>query len=455
MPKYKYTTINQNNQQLNGTISTPDEKIAREELRKIGLTIVSLEKISEESTMSNINRFEFEAIDKDNKKIIGSIPANDEYEAYKRLKEEYRFNVLSLWKQELPEEEKQMKKIHGIQELKELYDQEYQEKLDETESEQVKIYEKERQQLLQQVDFTIAKVKNLLGQFENDIPPEQIYSIKKFADKLLRVKNSTDLQYIKANCEELLQIFQDQERFLHQKGAEEKKKMLVTNTQKLMMGIHQIPLTSKHRISPISSLKKWAEKKKESHGLLSKIVLKFISPKSKGILKSKEEASSHQLKTIHGQLWTYIGLLIKSKRGYRKQIFQNITTLLKERKRLKDKIKTMEKEMNMVTRKMSFKPRKKARHFILKEINTFSGWLLFFYISYYFTAHYIITKDIPFEVNWNFDFYNSPLKYFIVLVFIIHGAISLKLSFFAQSTIATLFISPIALFLMLFIILNF
>ena len=64
------------------------------------------------------------------------------------------------------------------------------------------------------VDFILNKIKAMLAQYSEDIKPEN-KKIQEYVDKLLRIKSSTNLDYIEHTSEELLKKVQDQEIFLN------------------------------------------------------------------------------------------------------------------------------------------------------------------------------------------------------------------------------------------------
>lgn len=90
------------------------------------------------------------------------------------------------------------------------------------------------------------------------------------------------------------------------------------------------------------------------------------------------------------------------------------------------------------------------------EILSFSGWLLAFYLLYYFVSFYLSKKDFGIVLPGPINIYHSIfLKYFLSILFLFHASLSTKINFFRRNEIATLVIVPIFLFGSLLIILNF
>ena len=122
MPQYLYTVINKENKELNGSINAPDELAARHELNALGFSILALHiettAAIPEQTIENIKKFDFSAIDKNGKKIVGTIQGENIFTVYKRLLIEYQFDVQSLYSSDLSTDEKDKAILKGVDELK-------------------------------------------------------------------------------------------------------------------------------------------------------------------------------------------------------------------------------------------------------------------------------------------------------------------------------------------------
>jgi len=67
-------------------------------------------------------RFEFDAFDKNGKKIVGTIVSEDPLKAYARLFDEYSLNVVSLFSAALSEQDKEQARKIGIESLRKQYE---------------------------------------------------------------------------------------------------------------------------------------------------------------------------------------------------------------------------------------------------------------------------------------------------------------------------------------------
>ena len=91
--KYRYTAISEEGKKLTGEVDAPGVVTARQNLEKLGLKVERMEKVlsSMESKPESKNKFKFLAIDKDGKKIMGSVFSVDRLAAYVTLTTKYKF----------------------------------------------------------------------------------------------------------------------------------------------------------------------------------------------------------------------------------------------------------------------------------------------------------------------------------------------------------------------------
>lgn len=458
--KFRYIAINQENKRLSGIISAKDEKAAREELSRLAFSIINLEKIEElspeiEAEQKN-PKYEFEAFDKYGKKIIGTIRAEHEYAAFKRLIEEYKFKVIYLCKEKASEEKKAATRENGVEILQARYEQEKeQEEKERPIDEAEKAFEEERQKLMQQVTFVLSKIREVIENFRDEIKPQEKTNIKKLVNKLLRIKNSTNLEYIKKTSEELLRKIQDKEIYLHEEVMNKEKEKLALETQKMILDLESIETKKSIGASLAANIKNWYSKFTKSSGARPKFITKIVSSLFKPFTQAKkhpeEIAKKQQIRKINKQIFAYVKLIFRSPKTYRQQITESIKTLFQERKKLKTELKTIRNIRKTEEKKLKSLHKDRG---ILQELNSFSGWLLFFYLAYYFIANYFLTKGLDIEISWNFYFYDTTIKYFIVFVFLFHAFTSTKLVFFRKSFIANFLLLPIPVILGVLVIFN-
>src|SRR3989338_8991359 len=102
MAQFQYTAVNSSGKKLSGLIGAASEEDARKQLNTFGISLLAIQKTAETApqtvtkeagTTAELPKFEFEAFDKAGKKVMGTIPASSRYKAFKRLMEEYQFEV--------------------------------------------------------------------------------------------------------------------------------------------------------------------------------------------------------------------------------------------------------------------------------------------------------------------------------------------------------------------------
>ncbi|MEK7085970.1 MAG: hypothetical protein AAB953_03080, partial [Patescibacteria group bacterium] len=245
MPIFKYTVANKEGKKLSGTVEAPDEITARTELNNLGFSILLLQETKEiPKTDTEFTKFVFEAIDKNSKLINGSIPAKTEDEAIFKLHNEYDLNVSSIWKDGASQAEIKAAKRTG--------QTKFQSQIQTTtplsgavpilpsttteQSEAPKTPEQEKKEAFvkEKIENILKSVNALLQNFDKDLGPDQKVEINKKIDKLLRIKHSTNLDYILETTNELLTFLESQEKLLKETTHKEERFEFQVQTQKLL-----------------------------------------------------------------------------------------------------------------------------------------------------------------------------------------------------------------------------
>ncbi len=480
MPQFKYTAVTQDNQKMTGSLAAADENAARNELNQLGLAILSIDKVSSdeptpqstppqqpqvqptdqapaqpkqeeapvETTETTV--FEFEARDKAGKKVIGTIPGKDKLSVIARLIHEYSFDITYLSKKDSPQAEKDHDRQTGVADLveqaKKLETITKQE--EETESQDANFRAKQ-QALLSKVDYVLEKIKEVLQKFDSEIKPENKKLIQGYIDKLLRIKNSTNLEYIEHTTEELLKKIQDQEIFLHKETLQKEKAALMIESQKLMTSLHS---TKSHKPTFIEDLQK------KTSGIKIKFVQDFATQIAKKFEPDPEVISLKSIiKANTKQILTYSKIWLKSSGPEAKnQVSQTIRELIQERNKLKSQLKTLQKsKRTKVIKKPTLKP---VDDTLAAETANFLGWLLSFYVIYYFVTYYFTQKSISYElpIPWDPNIVNTPLiKYLVAIVFLWYILLAAKTKFAPRAKSLTPVLSVIGLTATALIIFNF
>lgn len=458
--QFKYVALNQENKKLSGVINAASETLARAELNNLGFAILSITEIAETPTSTTTQtKLKFEALDKSGKKVIGTIPSADQNSAYKRLTEEYNFEVLAIYPPEAPESAIRIARESGIQTIKKTYEEQSIQKKEEDAAEKKMAYEGQRQLLLKKIDHILEKTKNFIKTFELELKPEPRSHIKKYANKLARVKTSKSMDYIRQTAEELLKLLQEQEMFLHEDRLITEKNRLKITTHNLLNEIRTFGHERKSaKEALIDRLQDW-QTKNLSDTKKPNLKVKTLKPIVKRILNfllDKEEVHQlkMQIKKTEEQMFAYVRIWFTTVGAYKEDATRNLKALWQERKRLKKELKKIKAKSHPKTStETTAKPPLSRR--ILGEFNTFTGWLLAFYLIYYFLSNYFLIKDLGFTPPWNYQLFNSHLfKYVLTILFIFHGATSFNLTFSRHNVAMSIILYPISVFGALLIIYN-
>lgn len=462
MPKYRYTVMNPDNKELTGTIATPDEKNAREELNHLGFSILKLEEISETveaEEKEQLTKFEFSAIDKNSKRVAGSIQAQDRFSAYKRLVQEYSFQVEYLVDASLDEKSKNDQRVKGVFELQNKLDEEELSKKKETVEGDFNLVEfKQKQEIfLSQVEFVLGKVKEILDLYENEMKPETKEKIRAYVDKILRIKNSTNLDYIRKSCEELLTFHQQEEIFLHEEVKQKERAKLNLEAKSILMQLHERNTPSKESFH--DKIENWrkshiVEKQDPS---TTEYLLNFFASFIIGFEEETNEMQEYRknLKNVTESLKQYILLYFQSHEpNLKSEIRNNLKNLWRKRKQLKRSLQEAQKIQKMTKKNRDqVSSGEKFSH----EVLSLSGWLLTFYLLYYFASVLLTKKNITIpQLPINISVYKSIfVKYFLSILFLFYCSLSIKINYFRRNEIATVIITPFFLIGSLLILFNF
>ncbi len=466
MPQYKYTVLNKENQQLIGTIQSPDEASARKELNNLGfsilgISIIDLSKPSEENETipENIVKFDFAAIDKTGKKVIGTIQGEEIFQVYKRLVNEYQFQVKALYPSDLTSDEKDKAQIKGIEHLQDLLNEEKmavelaqkQQEIDQQE------FEEKQLNLKTQIDFVLKKVNEILDTYHEELDPARKAKIKYYVEKLLRIKNSTNLDYIKQTSIELLTYLQKEEIFLNQEQKVKERAQLSIDTKNMMSKLEKI--TNPGQKDVLDIMRDWRKNNiinNPDPTIIDKTINLFISL---FIGKTSEDPeiseARNKLNTTTSQLKEFITLYFKNADPDFKQEAKNaIKRLWIERSENKKNLALIihQKEEEKLAN-IEFT----QNEILEKEIFSLSGWVLTFYIIYYFLTIYLNSKEInlPTNTKLNLIFQTSIIKYFFTSLFLFVCLLGIKIEFFKRKKFANIFFIILFIISSAFIILNF
>jgi hypothetical protein len=481
MPIFKYTVANKEDRKLVGSIEAPDEKTARTELNSLGFSILELkettpdeiEVIERKKTKltpgTKHSKFVFESINPQGQVIVGTISADDEFSAFKRLTLEYELTVTAIWSEEASEEEIREAKSTGVYQLQQTLNAEKEGK--KVKEAQVSQGQRKKEILTRtKIEQILKQVNEILIEYETDITPAQRKEIDKRIDKLLRIKHSTNFDYIIQTAEDLLTFIQKQEINLKKQGYLEKRARLKFQVRSLLNRLHDTGKSKSISEDIVTNIQNWQQKNisratkipwhiRTINSFLLKVRKTFETPPEIALLKA-------QIKTYNSQIIEYIKIYFKEPTTeYKEKSVQAIKTIWKTRKKAVQQIKETKKRIKEERlKKRNEKSIKAMREEfsskILSETTEFTGWLLTFYLIYYFVSLYITSKDFglgsPADLPKSLNFYNTEIfKYVLIIVFLSHIAFTLKTNFFNKTKGSSYVIFPLTAFLIIFTIVNF
>lgn len=450
MAQFQYTAVNSAGKKLNGAIGAINESAARKQLNTLGISILSIKQTADTpkktqtnqpGTSTDLSKLEFEAYDKTGQKVVGTIPASSRYKAYQRLIDEYQFNVSFIVPFGATEEEKAKARQEGLEVLKAEYKAQRTAEgkpTIEEESEQGstdKEFEKKRQALLQRVDFILEKIKKLLETYDSDINPENKKIIQSYIDKLLRIKSSTNLDYIEHTSEELLKKVQDQELFLNKENLGNKRKSVNLQTKQLMATLHTRPDHQRDVVDDIETIQKKLDR---SENKLLKGLSQFLA---KFLPTEEEKAIKQKIRVTNKQIWTFRKLWLTAPKETKAEAKASIHKIIEEKNRLKKELKALKQKRNLPAEDQAASVEEPL---ITEEIVSFLGWLLAFYVVTYFLSHYLLAKTFQFQYFGDFNLLQSTmLRQLLISIFLWYVLFSLRVEYFRYKNWANLIIIPV------------
>lgn len=449
MAQFQYTAVNNSGKKLSGLIGAANEEDARKQLGTFGISLLSIQKIAETTdssvtqeagTSETLPKYEFEAFDKNSKKVIGTIPASSRYKAFKRLMDEYHFEVSYVVPIGASEEDKLKAKAEDLSALKAEYDAQNKVVDKEIIAEQKMSadFENQRKQLLQKVDFILEKIKGILAEYHEELKPESQKIIQTSIDKLLRIKSSTNLDYIETTSEDLLKKVQDQELFLHKEKMKNQRDHLKLEAQKMMASLHSQPVQA----SLTQNIEDIQNKLNDSQNPflkgLAAWLASFVPTPEEKILKDKIAA-------IRRDIWTYRKITWTAPASTKEEARQSLLSLEQERTRLKHELKAL-----IENRRNKEREEDLSEPLITEELNHLLSWILAFYLVAYFFSHYVSAKLMPTGNPLPGDFNlleSSTLSQLLLSVFLWHVILSLRVEYLRYKPWANSFVIPLGIVL--------
>ncbi len=509
--KFSYTALSSDNQKLTGVLEASNQDAAQEELHKMGVSIISITEITDaqydeinkkgiaQKEKTGVLTYTFLAIDKGGKEINGTIDARNPYSAYKRLITEYGFKINKLYVSTATDSERanSIKKITEYE--AKIKDEGFDVDVNKSaaDNELLEVSEKLDQKIIDEIDQFIINTKKVLTEHKNKFSPPFLKQIESTLGELERVRTSNNIKHITETCNEIYELISNPDKLVESAEGQENVsyRQIVDSLEGTGMVKKQFNIHSKAvGLSKIKSifgkvfkkLKLTGESKssipggpqKEESGIkkfFSSIADKFGSKKKVPTFKEAPKASKP--KSIIGLFFSYLSAPNAMLRKARKQELKSAFSNWKESKKkvkgekeiVKDEMKTKEPEttqQDKITEEtiekmeddenaMPAYPKWRASA-IFSEVDSFIGWLLFFYILYFFLVDFSFEKDIGIPREFVIKTIKTPLILDItILLLVVHLLFKLRGSYFRNNAVGSVFLFLFGLGFYSLIILNF
>lgn len=466
MPSFKYIIVNKENKQLTGEVDAPSEDIARKDLQELGFSIVSIEEKKKEDKDEVGVIFDFKGIDSQNRKITGTIKSENRYQAFRRLITEYELDVRYVVQSNLNPKDKTKQIEEGVNDLMKKYQDEVKKKTDlfhEKKFKQIdRNFEKEKALVMRQVDFVLTKVSESIDSFAKELNADDKQRIKDYVNKILRLKNTTNLDYLKKSTQDLLKFLQKAEIFVNKKSNVQNKLKLYAQSEDMIDHLEKGKDFGVYQDLEEQILRWQSEhikgKKKKEISIINKLKSVYYALLLKIIHQPEQiREINKEIDYLNREIKQYYSVYLKAKDlNYKKEAIKSIKRLKERKISLRNKLRKLKKEEIKRTKEegeLNFFEK------LIEGINGITGWLLFFYLVFYFISGIIINKSIIFEFyeipSVFFLFQSGLIKYVLPIIFLLHVTTSTKLYFFKKNLIADIILFPAFGVVSLIVVFNF
>ncbi|MDH3324993.1 MAG: hypothetical protein OEL89_05110 [Candidatus Peregrinibacteria bacterium] len=222
MEKFHFEALDKNGKTLSGSIFGESEGDVRAKLQKNGLAVLSIVEFNKRvQTDSDKKIFEFLAVDIEGKDINGTIQSQDMYGAYKKLILDYKYKIKYLIPGDISESQKNILKLNGVDpELKKRFIQEKLKTKDTIEQgdfvteKAVGKRQKEMDFLRKEIDKIVFEVKKLVAENEQFIDSSKKRDVIDRINLLSRLKRSNSIEHLGTLTKKLLASMKDDKLFL-------------------------------------------------------------------------------------------------------------------------------------------------------------------------------------------------------------------------------------------------
>lgn len=475
--KFQYTALSKDSNKLTGILEASSMEAAKEQLHKMELSIIGVNEISEEKleTIKNeqreiaikkdeikeikevtneIKSYSFLVKDLTGKEVNGTIDAKDDYSAYKRLITEYNFEVLELFPENKENSEiytnklielKAKGKTEGIEIKREVKNKELNE---DNQNIDLKIET--------EITNVIKDTKNILSENEEIFTPTYFRKINETLGELERIRKSNNITHISEVVNEIYKYLRHPDNINNKNEYTEKYKNTMNSMQENKLIRKGIELNNTNPLSQIkgmfikigNQIKKLRKGKRERN----------VFNKTKETNEAKKDVNNDKITISKLFILTWSLLLAKDKLARSEKKNELIVTFNEwknQKKVSKPKPKPQSEPQHEPQHEPQEEPSSKLDFFFI-EMDSFLGWLLFFYIGYFFLINFSLEKGFGLPSEFIIKTLKSSLILNITIFLIFsHFIFRMKNLHFRNNTIGTIFLFLFGYGLYILLISNF
>lgn len=487
--KFKYTALGANNQKLEGILEAETLEVAREQLHKMNLSVVAIaelttaeeaateEEIRAKKSKEGIKTYFFVALDSQKKEVNGTIDSREPSSAFRRLMMEYQFDVLDLYPEDAADPAAESLKPE-FEEWKQMVEEEAESQskkpgLTRGEPEEEKVNE----EIVAEMDAFIINTKTILKDFRAQYSDLMIREIERVLGELERIRASNNLKHITKLCNELYELISNPDATNPEQTDEKYEEVIekikgsgfIANSFQLLKAHSlQKKLARFEKIQTLFSKIEAVFRGKKGQEAGSRLEQKMKSGRARWLssltrsLKGRGSEAHPTLMQAVSKFFSYIQAPNSILRRARKQEMIKAYNAWKRyrqeaplRKKAAAGAATSETGVGAEASALpSVKPKRDFSAFFA-ELDSFVGWLLFFYISYFFLVSFAIEKNVGLSKTLVLKTLSSPMILNISIFLVVaHLAFTLKIRYFKSNFLGSLFLFFLSFGLYAILIIN-
>jgi hypothetical protein len=231
--KFYFQAVDNDSKRISGSIFAENEVQAKEKIKKQGLALFSIESFSSEKSKSEtgMDTYSFQGTNTEGQHVRGKIEAVSDYEAYKKLRRDYEFEVTSIVSNNLDLEAKNKLIQSGISEdFKLRYKEDsfaFKKKKRKKRIEVIELSAKDKKELAfysSQITELAREIRNMLEKSEKYIDRDKKREILKRIGLLERLKRSNAIDHLKTLTNKLIDQIADDKIFMEKTMLSEQEK---------------------------------------------------------------------------------------------------------------------------------------------------------------------------------------------------------------------------------------